>query len=176
MHSVGFKVLGGMRNPVQLDQVRLACADQVTVSSIADSGVGSLRKALGSVCVGGTSQFAPALAGQTIVLTSGSAHAGQKCHRRRCLRPRAYVSGSHTVRVFIVNSGTTAAVRNLTVADGYGYELAGGILNNGVLTLDHVVVAGNQVTTACYRLLAGRRRHLQRRWQYAGACGQHRAR
>jgi hypothetical protein len=49
-----------------LDQLRLTCAADVTVTSAADSGAGSLRKALGSVCVGGTIRFAPALAGQMI--------------------------------------------------------------------------------------------------------------
>ena len=119
----------------------------MTVSSIADSGVGSLRKALGSVCVGGTVQFATALAGQTIVLTSAPLTLGKNVTVDAASAPGLTISGSHTVRVFIVNSGTTAAIRNLTVADGYGYELAGGILNNGVFALDHVVVAGNQVTT-----------------------------
>ena len=64
--SMSFLVPGGMRSPVLLDQVRLTCPSAVTVTSTADSGAGSLRKALGSVCVDGTIRFAPALAGQTI--------------------------------------------------------------------------------------------------------------
>ena len=66
VQSLSFVVPGGMRNPVRLDQVRLTCSSDVTVTNTADSGAGSLRKALGSVCVGGTIRFAPALAGQTI--------------------------------------------------------------------------------------------------------------
>src|SRR6185503_1283446 len=31
--------------------------------------------------------------------------------------------------------------------NGYGFQLAGGILNNGSLTLDHVVVTGNTMAT-----------------------------
>ena len=61
--------------------------------------------------------------------------------------PGLTISGNHSDRVFIVNAGTTATLRNLTVADGYGWQLAGGILNNGSLTLDQVVVTGNTMAT-----------------------------
>jgi Chlamydia polymorphic membrane protein (Chlamydia_PMP) repeat len=51
------------------------------------------------------------------------------------------------VRVLEVDAGTTATVRNLTLADGYGWQLAGGVLNNGNLTLDHVVLSNNTMAT-----------------------------
>jgi hypothetical protein len=35
----------------------------------------------------------------------------------------------------------------MNFSNGYGYQLAGGILNNGVLTLDHVRVSNNTMTT-----------------------------
>jgi hypothetical protein len=38
-------------------------------------------------------------------------------------------------------------LKNLTVTHGYGWQLAGGILNNGTLTLDHVRVVENRVET-----------------------------
>jgi hypothetical protein len=47
----------------------------------------------------------------------------------------------------IVNGGVTAAVRSLTLANGYGFQLAGGVLNNGTLTLDRVIVTGNVMST-----------------------------
>ncbi len=147
VHSLAFKVLGGMRNPVLLDQVRLACADQVAVTTAADAGVGSLRKALGSVCAGGTVTFAPTLGGQTITLTSGPLTLGKNFTIDGAAAPGLTVSGNNTDRVFVVNSGTAAVVRSLKIANGYGYELAGGILNNGNLTLDHVILADNRVTT-----------------------------
>ena len=53
----------------------------------------------------------------------------------------------HSDRVFIVNAGTTATVSNLTIVDGYGWQLAGGVLNNGHLTLDHAAVTGNTMAT-----------------------------
>ena len=57
------------------------------------------------------------------------------------------ISGNNTDRVFIVNAGTTATVKYLNVTKGYGWQLGGGILNNGSLTLDHVNVTGNVMAT-----------------------------
>jgi beta-glucanase (GH16 family) len=146
VQSVSFTLPGGLRAPVLLDQLRLLCSSDVTVTTTADSGPGSLRNALRSVCTGGTIHFAPALAGQTItnlsdltlgknVTIDGSAAAGLT------------ISGNHAHRVLVVNAGTVATVKALTLADGYGFQVAGGVLNNGTLTLDHVRVTGNQMTT-----------------------------
>ena len=41
----------------------------------------------------------------------------------------------------------TVNIHDLTLTDGYGWQLAGGILNNGTLTLDHVMVTGNTMAT-----------------------------
>jgi hypothetical protein len=61
--------------------------------------------------------------------------------------PGLTLDGQGTDRVLIVEAGATATVRHLTLANGYGFQLAGGVLNNGDLTLDHVVVTGNTMTT-----------------------------
>lgn len=145
--QMSFSIPGGMRNPVMLDQIRLACADSVTVSSTADSGAGSLRKALGSVCINGTISFAPALAGQTIILTSGPIILNRNVSIDTSAAAGLTLSGNNADRVLIVNAGTTAQVSGLTIANGHGFQLAGGVLNNGNLTLDHVTVTNNIMTT-----------------------------
>jgi beta-glucanase (GH16 family) len=145
--SVSFKTQGGLPRPVLLDQLRLTCASDVTVTSTADSGAGSLRQALGSVCVNGTVRFSPALAGQTIILLSGPLTLGQNVTLDGTAAPGLTLSGNNTDRVLIVNGGVTAAVRSLTLANGYGFQLAGGVLNNGTLTLDRVIVTGNVMST-----------------------------
>ena len=76
-----------MRSPVLLDQMRLTCPSDVTVTSTADSGAGSLRKALGSVCAGGTIRFAPALAGQTITLTPARSRSARTSPSTARMRP-----------------------------------------------------------------------------------------
>ena len=79
-----FLVPGGMRQPVRIDEVRLACASDVTVTSAADSGAGSLRMLLGSVCTGGTVHVAPALDRSDDHADVGSVDAGpERDHRRR---------------------------------------------------------------------------------------------
>ena len=145
VQSLGFVVPGGIGKPVRIDQIRLNCPSDMTVSSNADSGPGSLRKALGRVCVGGTVHFSPELAGQTITLTSGPYVLGKNVQIDGSEAPGLTLSGNQADRVVVINAGTTAAVSHLTIADGYGWDLAGGILNNGNLTLDHVVVRNNHV-------------------------------
>jgi len=147
IHSLQIKVPGGTRGPVLIDQLRLNCAGEVIVTNTADSGPGSLRKALGSVCVDGTIRFDPALTGQTITLLSGPLTLGKNVDIDGSAAPGLTISGNQSDRVVIVNAGTTASLRNLTIADGYGWQLAGGILNNGSLTLDHAVVTRNTMAT-----------------------------
>ncbi len=144
--SISFLVPGGMRQPVLLDQLRLTCKSEVTVTSAADSGPGSLRKALGSVCVGGEIGFAPELSGQTITNLTPLTLA-KNVTIDGAGAPGLAISGGGTVRVFEVNASATATVKNLTLKNGYGWQVAGGILNNGKLTLDHVVVTANTQAT-----------------------------
>ena len=147
VHSVNFKIPGGTRGPVMIDQLRLNCSSEWTVTSAADSGPGSLRRAINGVCAGGTISFAPELSGETITLLSGPLTLGKDVHIDGAAAPGLTISGNNTDRVFIVNAGTTAMLSHLTVADGFGWQLAGGILNNGSLTLDHVTVTRNIMAT-----------------------------
>jgi hypothetical protein len=62
--------------------------------------------------------------------------------------PGIVLSGNGADRVFIVDAGTTASLRRLTVANGFGFDLAGGVLNNGSLTLDECIVRDNRVGAA----------------------------
>jgi hypothetical protein len=146
--GIDFEVPSSPRGPVLFDQLRLTCSSDLTVTSTADSGTGSLRQAIGSVCAGGTVRVAPALAGQTITLASGPLSIGKSVTIDAAGAPGLAISGAGSVRVFEIGATGVATIRNLTVMNGFGFELAGGILNNGVLTLDHVVVANNRVTSS----------------------------
>jgi beta-glucanase (GH16 family) len=129
------------------DQVRLGCAADATVTTAADSGPGSLRSALASVCSGGTVTVAPELAGSTVALSSPLSIADDVTLDADDA-PGFAVSGQGTVRVLEVASGADVVIEGLTVVDGYGFEVAGGVLNNGSLTLERGVVADNRVTTS----------------------------
>jgi len=147
VQTLRFEIPGGLTNPVLLDQIRLSCPSEVTVTSAADAGLGSLRRALNSVCAGGTVTFSDTLAGQTITLLTGPVTLGKNVTIDGSAAPGLTISGNNADRVFIVNAGTTATIKNLTVRDGFGWQLAGGILNNGSLTLDHVVLTQNNMAT-----------------------------
>lgn len=146
VHSLSFQVPGGMNKAIYLDQIRLKC--EITVTSAADSGPGSLRQALNDLCPGGTVLFSPDLAGQTITLTSGPYVLNKNVTIDSSSAPGITVSGNNSDRVLIIDPGTTAAVKGLTLANGYGWDLAGGVLNNGSLTLDHVTVKDNVMATS----------------------------
>ena len=137
---------GGTRTgEMWLARVELEAARQVTVTTADDTGPGSLRQLLAGLPLGGTVSFAPELAGQTIVLFSGPLVLSKNVSIDGAAAPGLTLSGNGADRVFIVNSGVTASVSHLTVADGFGFDLAGGILNNGSLVLDHCTVRNNRV-------------------------------
>ncbi len=135
---------GTTKGEMWLARVELEAAD-VIVTTAADSGPGSLRQVLADLAAGGGVRFAPALAGQTIVLTSGPLVLSRNVTIDASDAPGLVLSGNGADRVFIVDAGTTATVRRLTVANGFGFDLAGGILNNGSLTLDECIVRDNHV-------------------------------
>lgn len=145
--TLRFTIPDGSNKPVMVDQIRLNCPETVTVQNTADNGAGSLRKALSIVCVGGTINFSDALAGQTITLLSGSLTLGKNVTIDASAAPGLTISGNQTDRVFIVNAGTKATIKSLTIANGFGWQLAGGILNNGSLTLEGSTVKNNVVAT-----------------------------
>ncbi len=145
----GFKFPGNIPVPAMIDQVRVQpyCSFDITVMNTADSGRGSLRQAISDVCFGGTIGFDPGLAGQTIGLTSSELAINKPLTIDGSGAPGLSISGSGLVRPFVIDPTMNAVIRYLRIANGYGYQLAGGILNNGTLTLDHVVVENNTVTT-----------------------------
>ncbi len=147
IQTLRFIIPDGLSKPVLVDQIRLNCPSEMTVINTADNGAGSLRKALSTVCVGGTVKFSDALAGQTITLLSGPLTLGKNVTIDGSAAPGLTLSGNNADRVFIVNANTTATIKNLTITNGYGWQLGGGILNNGSLTLDHVAVTQNTMAT-----------------------------
>jgi beta-glucanase (GH16 family) len=120
---------------------------EIAVTSTGDSGDNSLRQALADIAVGGTITFDPALAGSTIQLTSGPLIPSGDVTIDGSAAPGIALNGGGTDRVFVIDQGTDVTVSDVTVTNGYGFQLAGGILNNGSLTLERVTVTNNLMTT-----------------------------
>jgi len=141
---------GTTSGTLRLDQVRLELIPpptEITVTNLNDSGDGSLRQALEDIAIGGTITFDPSLAGGTIALTSGPLVPANSVTIDGADAPGLSLNGGGSDRGLIVDAGLTVNLAHLTVTNGYGWQLAGGILNNGSLTLDHVTVTGNTMAT-----------------------------
>ena len=130
-----------------LDQVRLPAPPALTVVNLDDDGPGSLRWSAELVAVGGVVTFDPGLAGGTIALTSGPLVISKNVTIDASDAPGIVLDGGGTDRVMIVDAGADVWVSQLAFTNGYGWQLAGGILNNGDLTLDHVTISGNVMAT-----------------------------
>jgi beta-glucanase (GH16 family) len=141
---------GTTSGTMRLDQVRLQLIPpptEITVTNLNNSGDGSLRQALEEIAIGGTITFDPSLAGGTLQLTTGPLVPVNSVTIDASSAPGISLNGSGIDRVLIVDAGLIVNVSYLTITNGYGFQLAGGILNNGNLTLDHVTVTGNVMTT-----------------------------
>lgn len=140
---------GTSTGTVRLDDVRVELAPpptEMTVTSADNAGPGTLRDALDTIAEGGTITLDPSLADATLQLTGplvprvgvtidGSAAEG------------VTLDGGGSDRVLVIDAGLDVTLTDVTVTDGYGYQLGGGILNNGDLTLERVAVTGNTMTT-----------------------------
>ncbi len=116
---------------------------ELVVTSLADSGPGSLREALGLIADGGTVTIDPALAGGTITLTSGQLTIDRGVTLDASAVAPLTISGGGTSRVLEVGAGVTVGISDVVIRDGVGAPQGGGILNRGSLSLDRVVVTAN---------------------------------
>jgi beta-glucanase (GH16 family) len=133
-------------NPLLLDRVELLQPTSYVVTNTNDGGPGSLRFATDLVADGGVVSFDPALAGSTITFTSGPLWIrGKTVTIDGSTAPGLVLDGGGTDRLLIVDAGAGANLHQLTMTDGWAFDLAGAILNNGSLVLDRVVVTGNTV-------------------------------
>jgi len=105
----------------------------ITVTSTANSGTGSLRSAISQATSGTTIRFAPALANQTITLSSQlEISPGKNITIDGTGVENLTISGNRATRIFYVNSNqdfpTTFTVKNLSLVDGFTDEQGGAIL------------------------------------------------
>jgi hypothetical protein len=112
------------------------------VTTLADSGPGSLRQVLAEAQEGDTITFGVT---GTILLSSGPLIIAQDVHIDGPGADHLTISGNQTSQVFLVQSGVTATIEAVTIRDGHSNSAGGGILNfnDGTLTVTNSTLAGN---------------------------------
>jgi beta-glucanase (GH16 family) len=138
---------GNAAGRFMLDAVRRVpepLPDELVVTTLADSGEGSLREALSRIADGGTITFDPALAGGTIPV-GAELVANRSVTIDAAAAPGIVLDGEEEERVLRVTADATVALQHLVVANGAGALQGGGVQNLGTLHLDHVVVRDNVI-------------------------------
>ena len=122
----------------------------ITVTSAANSGPGSLRRAISQATSGTVIRFAPSLANQTITLNSQlEISPGQNITIDGSGATNLTISGNRATRIFFVNSNqdfpTTFTVKNMSLVDGFTDERGGAILgeHRASVAVDNVTFLRN---------------------------------
>ncbi len=127
-----------------LENRTLLSVDVVTNTN--DSGPGSLRATIGGASSGDTIEFASNVTGTiTLSATNGPLDITQKLEIEGPGANNLTISGNDATEVFEVESGATASIAGLTIADGSA-EYGGGIWNGGTLTVTNSTLSGNSGT------------------------------
>ncbi len=114
-----------------------------TVTSLADSGAGSLRQVIANSAAGDSIVFGVTgtitLAGSELVVDKDLTLIGPGA-------AALGINGAGASRIFNIQSNAAVLIAGLTITNGLG-ENGGGIYNVGTLTLDSVILSGNRTAT-----------------------------
>lgn len=126
-----------------------ACITEV--STLNDSGQGSLRDAVGCAEEGDTITFNPSLVGQTILLTSEKIVIGKNLTILHDQSPRVTIQSS-TSGAFEIAPAKIVKFQNLNITSGIG-GIPAAILNHGDLTLQNAMIIRNPGLPVNFELL-----------------------
>lgn len=128
-----------------------------TVTSLADSGAGTLRDTIAASAANDTIVFSVS---GTITLTSGGLVIGRNLTITGPGAASLILSGNSAGRVLNISSGINVTLSGLTIANGFvpGFDYGGGILDYGNLTLVNCQTRNNDAkfgSGICVKLGAG---------------------
>ncbi len=121
------------------------------VSTLADSGPGSLRDVIAGPPFGGVVTFGSHLSGKTLMLTNGPLSLPSGITLDASALPGGLrFDGNGASQLLYIGTNVTATLNSITLTNGYsvgsnGFGYGGAIVNWGTLTLNQCVVAGNRV-------------------------------
>jgi parallel beta-helix repeat protein len=148
-----FSVLLVFMSIMQIQHSVNASTLDATVTSIADSGPGSLRAALASGISGDTINITFDISdteGNTIVLASPIAVSGGRylnIDGENGVNCDIVISGNDSICVFTVEAGSALSLKNVSVTHGKS-ELGGGVYNEGALTAFNTIFSENSAISA----------------------------
>ncbi len=116
-----------------------------TVTDPADSGPGTLREAISIATGGDEIVFSPALASATITLQTDQLSIDRDLTIDGSAAPGIEISGNDAFRIFRIDFGVTADLKNLRITHGFSSDFDGGgaIDNLGTVRLDDCTVSDN---------------------------------
>src|SRR5262245_18855049 len=115
-----------------------------TVTTLADSGPGSLRQAIGLANVtSGADTITFGVSGTIVLASTLPAIADDLAIDGT--GQSITISGNNAVQVITVNSGATLNLNTLTIANGLCSNCAGGgIFTSGTVNISHITFSGNR--------------------------------
>lgn len=127
---------------------RVHAASTLHVTTTADSGAGSLRQAIASAAAGDTIDFNLSYPA-TITLTSAALTINKNLTINGPGADKLTVSGNHHFLVLNINSGSTATISGLRIADGFNpsaaaIPVAGIFIDHSTLNLNDCTVENNR--------------------------------
>ena len=161
-HYYASQTINGCESESRLDVTVYICNSIENVINNQNSGSGSLRNAIASVCHNGTITFASALDGQTINLTSGLIIIDKNI---------TFDNSNHTLGITISSNGDNITIntgKTLTLASGSKVTLRGKFKNNaGVSGL--VIASGASLINNTCEVAATVQRALNNGWHLFGS-------
>lgn len=117
----------------------------LTVSTVADSGAGSLREAIATAIPGATISFNVGLGSRTVDLSGGTLVVSRDIALNAAnLEGGLILSGVNLHRVMSISAGCTVSLTGLTIANGFsGGNNGAGISNSGTLVLSRCTFTRN---------------------------------
>jgi hypothetical protein len=131
-------------NRAAIETLETRCLLSVdTVTTLGDSGAGTLRATIASAAPGDTIQFNPAIWGNTIALSTGPIAINENLTIIGPGSASLTISGNNASSVFSIGAGSNVSISGLTITAGNGGSRANGgdIFNSGTLTLTGDVVS-----------------------------------
>ncbi|MEL6852394.1 MAG: choice-of-anchor Q domain-containing protein, partial [Bacteroidota bacterium] len=130
------------RGAVEVQAADIGSATTHTVTSIANTGAGSLRRTVLNACPDDLIDFDPSLSGSTFALASEIV-LNKDVEIQGLATSQIFLNGGSANRIFNVDFGTTARISQLTIQQGFDGLQGGGLINFGTLELIEVLLLAN---------------------------------